>query len=113
MAKQSGLGQQFYLNGNNLSGDVGAIQNATATLAALDVTSIDKLAPERIGGKRSGTLAFTTFFNDATEQQHEALKALPSTDVLALWLFSGTLADPSCAITAMKLMFPSMTLPRS
>ena len=109
MSKQSGLGQQFYLNGNNLSGDVGAITNAAGTIAPLDVTAINKLAHERIGGRRSGVLAFTTFFNDATEQQHEALKGLPDTDVLALWLFSGTLADPSCAITAKQANY-DMTL---
>ena len=62
--------------------------------------SIDKLAEERIIGRRTGQISFTAFFNDADDQEHEALKGLPATDVLALWLMSTTRGDACAGLTA-------------
>ena len=105
MAKQSGLGQRLYLRGYDISGDVGSIDNASTPTDLLDVTSIDKLAYERILGKRSGMLSFTTFFNDATDAEHDALKGLPTADVLALWLIGTTRGDVCAALTAKQINY--------
>ncbi len=105
MAKQSGLGQRLYLGGYDISGDVGSIDNASTPTALLDVTGIDKQAPERILGKRSGLLSFTAFFNDVSDQEHEALKSLPSADVLSLWLIGTTRGDPCAALTAKQINY--------
>lgn len=78
MAKQSGLGDNFYIGGNNLSGDVGSLGTISSGHTPLDITGIDKSAMERLGGQRSGTIEFTAFFNDATSpanQEHAALKS--------------------------------------
>ena len=103
MGKISGLGQQLYLGGRDLSGDVGSIDSAGSPTNLLDVTSINKSAVERIYGLRTGQLSFTAFFNDATDAEHDALKGLPTADVLALWLMSTTRGDACAALTAKQI----------
>ncbi len=97
MAKQSGLGDQLYLSGYDLSGDVGSINTISGSFETLDVTSIDKSAFERLAGKRTGTLEFSTFFNDDTigDSEHTALKGLPNTDVIATYHRGTALGAPA------------------
>lgn len=75
MAKQSGLGDNFYFRTRNLSGDIGSISISSPN-TPLEVTAIDKSAMERLGGLRSGTMEWTAFFNDATGQEHTAFSTL-------------------------------------
>ena len=105
MAKISGLGQKLYVGGRDLSGDAGAIDSAGSPTNLLDVTSIDRLALERIYGLRDGQISFTTFFNDATDAEHDALKGLPTADVLTLWLMSGTRGDACAALSAKQINY--------
>ena len=105
MAKISGLGQKLYIGGSDLSGDAGAIDSAGSPTNLLDVTSIDRLALERIYGLRDGQISFTTFFNDATDAEHDALKGLPTADVLTLWLMSGTRGDACAALSAKQINY--------
>ena len=105
MAKQSGLGQRLYVGGFDISGDVGSIDNASTPTALLEVTGIDKSAVERILGKRSGMLSFTAFFNDATDAEHDALKGLPTADVLSLWMLGTTRGDVCAALTAKQINY--------
>ena len=60
MAKESGMGDNFYIGGYNLSTDVSALDTIACRRAALDVTSIDKSAPERISAAKPCTSAFRT-----------------------------------------------------
>lgn len=56
----------------------------------LDVSGIDKSAVERIFGLYDGEMAFSVAFNDATNKEHDALKAKGSgADRIACW-FRGT-----------------------
>ena len=103
MAKKSGLGQQMYISGYDLSGDVGAINNVGSPVSLLDVTPISASGVERIIGRRDGHLNFTAFFNDASGAEHEALKDLPTTDVLALYLMGTTLGDACAALTSKQV----------
>lgn len=63
MAKQSGLGANFYVGGYDLSGDVASVDQVSGGPALLDVTAIKQSAHERIGGLRSGDLQFTSFWS--------------------------------------------------
>ena len=105
MPKISGLGQKLYIGGSDLSGDAGAIDSAGSATNLLTVTSIDRLAVERIYGIRDGQLSFTTFFNDAANAEHDALKGLVTSDVLALWLMSGTRGDACAALSAKQINY--------
>ena len=100
MAKQSGLNQRFYIAGNDISGDVGSINQATASRNVQDITGLDKSALERIGLHADGLLNFTGFMNTATDKSHDALKGLPPGDVGVMYLIGTTRGDPVAAMEA-------------
>lgn len=62
MAKSSGLGDNFYIGGYDLSGDIGSVDQISTPVATFDVTAIKDIAAERIYGRRDGQLSFTSFF---------------------------------------------------
>lgn len=65
MAKAAGLGDNFYIGGYDLSGDVSSIGQLGGGPALLDVTALKQLANARIGGLRSADWQFTSFFENA------------------------------------------------
>lgn len=89
MAIKSGLSQKFFAHGNDLSGDVGAINNLNCSRADLKATGIDKIAVVRLPGISDGAIDYTAFFNDASLQEHAVLKPMPATVVMWSWLVGG------------------------
>ena len=73
MGIKSGLAQQFYAHGYDISGDVGAVDEMSVTIADLNVTGIDKSAMVRVQSRADARCAYLGFFNDASGQQHDAL----------------------------------------
>lgn len=108
MTKISGLGQNFYIAGYNLSGDVGSITRCACPMTPLDVTAIDKSAYERIGGQRDGVLDWECWFNDAALQEHAALKNPAITDRIVTWT-TGTSIGSSVASMVAKQTNYDMT----
>jgi hypothetical protein len=104
MAKQSGLGDNFYVSGYDLSGDVTALDSISGPSTVLDgVTGIDKSAMERLLGLRSGHMEVSTWFNDAVGHEHPVLAALPTTDQLGCY-FRGTVrGGPTAALVGKEL----------
>lgn len=86
MPKASGLGDHFLIDGYDLSGDIGAVQNIGGGNSPLEVTGIVKLAPERLGGKRSGGIEFMSYFNPDAGAAHPVLAALPTTNRYASYV---------------------------
>lgn len=86
MAKQAGLGDNLYVSGFDVSGDVGAVNTVRGTAAVLDVTGINKSARERILGRRDGEISFNAWWDTATDAMHDALSTLPTTDRTVLYL---------------------------
>lgn len=111
MAKQTGLGDRFAVGGYDLSGDIGSIQQIGGGPAALEVTGIDKSAPERLGGLRNGQMQFTSWFNDATGQAFPVLKALPTTDVIAMYGRGATLGAPAAACNGLQINYDPTRAP--
>ena len=70
MAKQTGLGDNYYVGGYDVSGDTSDLSRIGGGPAALVTTGIDKTAFERLGGLRTGGVSWTSWFNDAAKQQH-------------------------------------------
>lgn len=87
--KQSGMGDNLYVGGYNLSGDIGSLGKIGGGPAPLDLTGIDKSAFERRGGLRDGSIEFTSYFNPSIDQAHDRLSDLPTIDVLVSY-FRGT-----------------------
>lgn len=96
MSKSSGIGDNLYIGGVDLSGDIGAIGSISDTQALLEVTGIDKGAIERIVGLADGSMAFTAYFNDAAAQAHATLSANRSTDKIVTY-FRGTTVGNAAA----------------
>lgn len=101
--KSSGLGNQFYLGGYDLSGTTGSLSKVACPHVALDVTAIDKSAFERITGLRDGAVDFNSFWDSAVS--HPSLSALPRTDVQAMFLLSQTLGTQAACMIAKQLNY--------
>jgi hypothetical protein len=99
MPKSAGMGDNLYVGGYDLSGDVGSLEAISCHVAVQDVTGINKSARERIALIRDGQIDFTSFFNDATtagaEGAHEVLSAVPSAAILTY--FRGTAVGNAAA----------------
>jgi hypothetical protein len=105
MAKQSGLGDNFYVGGVNLSGDVASLESISLSRATINVTGIDKSANERIHGIKDGGFEFTSFFNPAAGQSFPVLKALPTTDVVCSYFRGTTIGNPAASCVAKQINY--------
>lgn len=103
--KQNGLGDNFYVGQYDLSGDISAIGTVGGSVATLDKTGINKFGYERIGGLRTGSMEFTSHFNDAAGQEHVALSALPTTDVILSYFRGTTLGNPAASMVAKQINY--------
>lgn len=83
MAKGSGMGDQLYVDGVDLGGDINSLQNIHGGNTPLNMTDITQLAMERLGGKRDGGFDFTSYFDPAANKSHASFSALPTVDRLA------------------------------
>ena len=105
MAKKSGLGQQIFVHGYDLSGDVATIDNAGSPRNLLDITAINASANERLVGLSDGNISVSSWFNDATEQEHAALSGLVTTDRIVTWAFGATRGDVAACLVAKQLNY--------
>lgn len=106
MAKQGGMGDNLYVAGFDLSGDIGSLEAIGGGPAALQVTGIDKSAHERIGGLRDGRLDYTSFFNDAVGQSHPVHSALPTADVTLTYCRGTTIGNAAACCVAKSVNYP-------
>jgi hypothetical protein len=93
MAKRSGLGLRFWYHGRDISGDVGQLNSIGSPRAVLDFTGIDAVAFVRQLSHGNGIVDFSGFFNKATDQEHDALSGLRTTDIVTLLAMGTTLGD--------------------
>jgi hypothetical protein len=61
--KVTGLGDNFYVSGYDLSGDVSSIDQISMPMGVLDATGMTQRAMQRLKGLRDGMMAFTTFMD--------------------------------------------------
>lgn len=104
MEKQSGLGDNFYISGYDLSGDVSAIDKISGGPALLDFTSINKFAYVRQGGLRDGGFSFTTLFEFGgtltPDFEHDVLSQLPRSDAIACYFRGALLGSPAAGLVS-------------
>jgi hypothetical protein len=105
MAKQSGLGDRLLVAGYDLSGDTGAIERIAGGPALQEVPGINVSAMERIGLLRDGSIAWTAWFNKATDQAHSVLADLPTTDVHVMYLRGTALGNPAAACIGKQINY--------
>lgn len=105
MTKQSGIGDNFYVGGYNLSGDTASLEKISTSQTVLNTTGIDKSAYERIGAIRDGSMAWTSFFNNATSQAHPALATIPTTDVTLTYARGTAIGNAGACMVAKRLNY--------
>lgn len=107
MSKQSGLGDNLYVAGYNLSGDIGELGKVGGGVAPIEVTGIDKSAYERIGGIRDGGIDFKAFFNPgpALDAAHLRLSLLPTADQIVTYARGTNLGDPAACLVSKQLNY--------
>lgn len=105
MPKGSGLGQQFYLHGYDLSNDIASVPLCGSPREALTVTGIDKSAVERIHGRSSGVINLVCYFNDATRQAHAGLSTLVRTNVIAVYATGSSIDDTAGGLVAKQINY--------
>lgn len=103
MSKQSGLGDNLYVAGYDVSGDISSLGAIGGGPAAMDVTGIDKSAFERIGGLRDGRLEWVSWFNPATDRAHDRFSALPTSDVLVTYCRGTALGSPAASMIGKQI----------
>jgi hypothetical protein len=106
MPKQTGLGDNFYIGGYDLSGDINSLGSITCPVAMEDNTGIDKFAVERKALRRDGAMEFTALATDTTAgQAHIVLSALPTADVVAQYFRGTTLGGPVASMVAKQVNY--------
>lgn len=104
MAKTSGLGDNFYVDGYDLSGDTNSLSSVSGGNSPIVVTGINKSAMERIGGRRDGAMSWTSYFNPTLlTGAHARYSTLPTTDIVASYFRGTSLGDPSASIVAKQI----------
>jgi hypothetical protein len=96
MGKTTGLGAGFWLDGYDLSGDIGSLERMAQTQNLGEVTGIDKEAPERLAGLRDGGMTFNAWMNTSAGQSMPVLKTLPSTDRIATYVHRQSTIGTAC-----------------
>jgi hypothetical protein len=104
MGKSSGLGDNFYVGGYNLSGDSGAIATS-CPMGPLSVTDITQSAYERRGGRRDGAMQWNGYLNDAAGRAHPIFSALPRTDVLVSYFRGTTVGKHAASMIAKQVNY--------
>lgn len=105
MSKQSGLGDRLYIDGYDISGDIGSLSAIGGGCAVLDVTGILSSAIERVGGLRDGRMEFVSHYNPATDRQHDVLSTLPTTDRIASYFRGAALGSPAACLNAKQINY--------
>lgn len=105
MTKSSGLGDNCYVGGYDLSGDIGALSKISGSIALLDVTGINARAYQRIGGIRTGAISYNSFFNPTAGQEHTALSTLPTTDQSIMYCRGTTIGSPAACMVGKQLKY--------
>ena len=103
MAKQGGMGDNLYVAGYDVSGDIGSLGKISGGPNLIEVTAIDKSAYERIGGLRDGSLDFSAYFNPATDQAHDRFSTLPTSDVVVTYARGTALGGHAAAMVAKQI----------
>ena len=92
MAKETGLGANFYLDGYDLSSDTASLSSISKSIDTLPMTGIDKSAQERKAGQLKAGISWTNYFNPTNS--HLAISTPPRVDRIATYFHKTTLCAP-------------------
>ena len=109
MAKQGGMGDRFYIDEFDMSGNVGSLGNVGGGPAPSEVTAIDKSAFERIGLQLDGRLNFVTWFDPSitslAEGSHLILKSRPTADRIVTYGIGAAIGKPAASMVSKQVNY--------
>lgn len=103
MAKQGGMGDNLYIGGYELGGDIASIQRVGGGPAPWDATDITLSGVARLGLARDGGIDATTFFDKAAGKTHPRLSLLPTADAIVTYCRSTVLGAPAAALVSKQI----------
>jgi hypothetical protein len=103
VTKQSGLGDNLYVDGYDLSGDTGSLGRIGGGPQALELTGINKSAYERKGGTRGGAIEWSSWFNPTNA--HVALASLPRTDRYVTYCRGTSIGSPAASCMGVQVNY--------
>lgn len=103
MAKTHGLGAQLYFGTYDISNDTQAVGKIGKKLDPIDMTGINKEAPERQAGQLDGEISWTSFMN--ATNAHLALSPRTRGDVLVSYWHRATLGVPAAEIITQQINY--------
>lgn len=106
MTKDTGLGDQFYIGGYDIGGDIQSLQRiGGGPNNPIDMTDITQSAHERAGGQLTGGMQLTAFHDVATGKVHERLSTLPRTDTIVSWGHGTTIGNVAASTVGKQLNY--------
>lgn len=103
MAKQGGMGDRFYVGGDDIGGNIGSLQNIHGGPNPGDVTDITQSGYGRIGLLRDGGGQGNVWFDTALA--HPVLKLLPTTDVIFTYGVGAILGNPAASCVSKQVNY--------
>lgn len=105
MTKDTGLGDQLYVGGYDLGGDINSLSRIGGGNTPIPMTDITQLAMARTGGQRDGGIDFVSYFDRAANASHDRFSALPRTDVVASYGHGTTLGNACASCVAKQVNY--------
>ena len=105
MPKQTGLGDAYYIDSTDVSGDIQALGKISGGPLALDMTAINNSAFARQGGERDGGMDFTAYFNPGAGLTHAKLSALPVADVICSYFHQPAIGNDAASLVGKQVNY--------
>ncbi len=102
MAKQTGMGQLLYSEGNPISNDIESFE-LSSPREQIPATGIDSSAVERLHGHASSRLAAAAYFNKATGQAHLTWRLPADGDVITALLMGSAIGDTAWGLVSKQV----------
>jgi len=97
------MGDNLFVGGYDVSGDINAISGARGGPAALPFTAIIAYAMERKGGIRNGGISFISYLDTGASQSHAVFKPLPRTDIIVGYWMGTALGNPAAELVGKQI----------
>lgn len=105
MALQAGMGDNLFVDGYDVGGDIGSLQTISCPLATQDTTPITMSGVRRLGLLRDGLINYTAFWNPgiAADTAHSVHKTLPVTDRIVTYCRGGAYGSPAASLNGKQI----------
>lgn len=107
MVAQGGMGDNLWIDGRDVSGDIGSLGRIACPLTVQDTTPINMSAMRRKGLLHDGAIDYTAFWNPGVDADtaHSIHKTLPRTDRAFQYCRGTTLGAPAASMVGKQITY--------